>query len=430
MEVWQNAIDVRREELRGEGDDGEKDSDAFERQQAPLYSRGDDKMEEDDTREMSSTTPKSGSDRMMGKREREDVYAIKVLIPHRQAGCIIGKSGSTINAIQSESRARVQISKNREMYPGTQERVILISSPSSVDIVVDGLTLVLKKLYGGGDDENEEDKIDVDESTVLRLLVPNAAAGSVIGKAGVNIKDISSKSGANLKFANKNDMITGIYERVVTVVGNERQQLDCTKMILNTMYSDDERTSKSQYYNPTVNYSRRMDSRHGGGYHHRNMGGHYRDDFYGGHRDYSPHYNRGGGYHRGPPMDHRRSPPSAARFNSPPPDIPRGFDGPSGGDSGSGDQHTMTVQVPDQNVGSIIGQGGRAISEICKISGAVVRISRRGEFWEGTRNRIVTITGTPQSCQTAHALIQHQMNSSYHRPQQNGGGGGIAPFGM
>ena len=175
-----------------------------------------------------------------------------------------------------------------------------------------------------------------------------------------------------------------------------------------------------------------MDSRHGGGYHHRNMGGHYRDDFYGGHRDYSSHYNRGGGYHRGSPMDHRRSPPSAARFNSPPPDIPRGFDGPTGGDSGgSGDQHTMTVQVPDQNVGSIIGQGGRAISEICKISGAVVRISRRGEFWEGTRNRIVTITGTPQSCQTAHALIQHQMNSSYHRPQQNGGGGGgIAPFGM
>ena len=108
----------------------------------------------------------------------------------------------------------------------------------------------------------------MNESSVLRLLVPNAAAGSVIGKAGVNIKEISSNSGANLKFANKNDMITGIYERVVTVVGNERQQLDCTKMILNTMYSDDERTSKSQYYNPTVNYSRRMDSRHGGGYHH------------------------------------------------------------------------------------------------------------------------------------------------------------------
>ena len=295
MEVWQNAIDVRREELRGEGDDGEKDSDAFERQQAPLYSRGDDKMEEDDTRDMSPTTPKSGSDRMMGKREREDVYAIKVLIPHRQAGCIIGKSGSTINAIQSESRARVQISRT-EMYPGTQERVILISSPSSVDIVVDGLTLVLKKLYGGGDDENEEDKIDVDESTVLRLLVPNAAAGSVIGKAGVNIKEISSKSGANLKFANKNDMITGIYERVVTVVGNERQQLDCTKMILKRctqMMS----VRASHSTNPTVNYSRRMDSRHGGGYHHRNMGGHYRDDFYGGH-DYSSHYNRGGGYHR------------------------------------------------------------------------------------------------------------------------------------
>ena len=90
------------------------------------------------------------------------------------------------------------------------------------------------------------------------------------------------------------------------------------------------------------------------------MGGHCRDDFgYGGRRDYSSHYNRGGGYHRGSPMDHRRNPPSAARVALLL-DIPIGFDGPSGGDSGSGgDQHTMTVQVPDQNVGSIIGQSGR-----------------------------------------------------------------------
>ena len=71
MEVWQNAIDVRREELRAEGEDGEKDSDAFERQQAPLYSRGDDKMDEDDARDVSTTTSTSGSDRIMENvRER------------------------------------------------------------------------------------------------------------------------------------------------------------------------------------------------------------------------------------------------------------------------------------------------------------------------------------------------------------------------
>jgi RNA-binding protein Nova len=250
-----------------------------------------------------------------------------------------------VNALQSTSGARVQISKNREMYPGTQDRVILISSPSSVDVVVHGLSLVLQKLYGGGDDENEDDKIDVNESTILRLLVPNSSAGIVIGKAGVRIKEISSESGANLKFANKNDMITGIYERVVTVIGNEKQQIDCAKMILKTMYADDERMSKSQYYNPSVNYTRRMDSRHGG-YHHSGVGGgrggHYRNDFaYGGGR--GGHYrNDFGGYQRGPPMDRRRSPPSG-RFSSHPPDIPHGFDAPPSSDGG---EHTMTVQVP------------------------------------------------------------------------------------
>ena len=81
MEVWQNAIDVRREELRGDADDGEMDT---ERQQAPLYSRGDDKMEEEDPRDTTTTSTTSQSRSLMGgKREREDVYAIKVLCPHR-----------------------------------------------------------------------------------------------------------------------------------------------------------------------------------------------------------------------------------------------------------------------------------------------------------------------------------------------------------
>jgi len=61
------------------------------------------------------------------------------------------------------------------------------------------------------------------------------------------------------------------------------------------------------------------------------------------------------------------------------------------------------VLVPDSMIGSILGRGGRALTELQMLSGTRIRISQRGEYMPGTRSRVVTIRGP-----TAHTVWQAQ----------------------
>jgi predicted RNA-binding protein YlqC (UPF0109 family) len=68
---------------------------------------------------------------------------------------------------------------------------------------------------------------------------------------------------------------------------------------------------------------------------------------------------------------------------------------------------TAQILVPDTLIGSILGRGGRTLNELQLHSNTRIRISQRGEYVPGTRNRIVTIRG-----QTAHSvsLAQYMMS--------------------
>lgn len=50
--------------------------------------------------------------------------------------------------------------------------------------------------------------------------------------------------------------------------------------------------------------------------------------------------------------------------------------------------------------------------EIISLSGAKVVVSPRGEYVEGTTNRLVTITGSPTAAQTAHLFITQRLQVS------------------
>ncbi|GFQ82481.1 RNA-binding protein Nova-1 [Trichonephila clavata] len=54
-------------------------------------------------------------------------YHFKILVPSVAAGAIIGKGGETIAQLQKEAGARVKMSKATDFYPGTTERVCLIT---------------------------------------------------------------------------------------------------------------------------------------------------------------------------------------------------------------------------------------------------------------------------------------------------------------
>lgn len=67
---------------------------------------------------------------------------------------------------------------------------------------------------------------------------------------------------------------------------------------------------------------------------------------------------------------------------------------------------TMTLAVSDSLVGSILGPKGATMQEIMNLSDGKITVSPRGEFVEGTTNRLVTITGTPSAAQTACRIVQ------------------------
>jgi RNA-binding protein Nova len=108
---------------------------------------------------------------------------IRFLVSNAAAGSVIGKGGSTITEFQAKSGARIQLSRNQEFFPGTTDRIIMISG--SIKEVVNGLELILDKLHS---ELHAEDGNEVEPRRRIRLVVPNSSCGGIIGKGGATIK--------------------------------------------------------------------------------------------------------------------------------------------------------------------------------------------------------------------------------------------------
>ncbi|XP_052756523.1 RNA-binding protein Pasilla isoform X1 [Galleria mellonella] len=80
---------------------------------------------------------------------------------------------------------------------------------------------------------------------------------------------------------------------------------------------------------------------------------------------------------------------------------------PTPADAGAKD--SKNVEIAEVIVGAILGPGGRSLVEIQQMSGANIQISKKGTFAPGTRNRIVTITGTPTAISSAQYLIEQKI---------------------
>lgn len=67
------------------------------------------------------------------------------------------------------------------------------------------------------------------------------------------------------------------------------------------------------------------------------------------------------------------------------------------------------LEVPESIVGAILGPGGKGIVELQQFTQTNIQISKKGVYMPGTRNRIVTITGTPTNITKAQYLIQQRI---------------------
>ncbi|XDV32197.1 hypothetical protein PO909_003073 [Leuciscus waleckii] len=74
-----------------------------------------------------------------------------------------------------------------------------------------------------------------------------------------------------------------------------------------------------------------------------------------------------------------------------------------------GAKDVVEIAVPENLVGAILGKGGKTLVEYQELTGARIQISKKGEFVPGTRNRKVTITGSPAATQAAQYLISQRI---------------------
>jgi polyribonucleotide nucleotidyltransferase len=67
------------------------------------------------------------------------------------------------------------------------------------------------------------------------------------------------------------------------------------------------------------------------------------------------------------------------------------------------------MSIPNDLIGCIIGKGGAKINEIRQLSGATIKISNSEE---GSKDRAVAISGTPESINLAQYLINTSIQNA------------------
>jgi RNA-binding protein Nova len=167
-------------------------------------------------------------------------YHFKILVPAVAAGAIIGKGGETIAQLQKDTNARVKMSKANDFYPGTTERVCLISG--SVDGVLRIHEFIMEKIKEKPD-PNAKIAIDFDHKQPaerekqVKILVPNSTAGMIIGKGGSFIKQIKEESGAYVQISQKS-RDHALAERCITVIGEIENNKKACAMIISKIVED------------------------------------------------------------------------------------------------------------------------------------------------------------------------------------------------
>uniref|UniRef100_H2ZD98 K Homology domain-containing protein n=1 Tax=Ciona savignyi TaxID=51511 RepID=H2ZD98_CIOSA len=198
---------------------------------------------------------------------------LKVLIPGYAAGAVIGKGGQIIVQLQKESGAIIKLSKAKDFYPGTQDRVVLIQG--TADGLMKVHNTIIEKVYEFpvpkdlaaiiGDRPKQQIIKPTTASPIryvlkqsmfqsqckprVKIIVPNTTAGLVIGKAGATIKTIMEESGSKVQLSQKPDGVN-VQERVITIKGEKHQLVTASNIIIDKIKDDPQSASC-----PHISYS-------------------------------------------------------------------------------------------------------------------------------------------------------------------------------
>ncbi|KAI3525537.1 hypothetical protein L1887_04394 [Cichorium endivia] len=313
----------------------------------------------------------ASSDGDMDTRTPKKEIVFRMLYPSEKVGCLIGKSGTVIQAIQNESGANITVGGP---VSDCDERLITISAMETAEsrksAAQHAVILVFNKSVETGFQKGPEAGTQV----CARVVISQKQMGCLLGKGGSVVADMRKVTGAVIKIVGDNQvpkcaretdqlvLMTGelinVQDALYSVTGRLRNNFFSNKM--------SPRATKGNYSNLTqtmdnLNLSSSVD------------------------RPLTPGKSQF-------PMGH---------------DIGMGSNSVKGGielgRSAIVANMSVEIIVPQNVIGLVYGENGTNLTRLRQISGAKVVVH---EPRSGTTDHKVVISGTPDETQSAQSLLQ------------------------
>lgn len=349
---------------------------------------------------MVDNTHVEGRSKVLG----DQLCFVKMLINNLVAGSVIGKNGTIIAGIESKTGCNLKLSPTNVYFPKTQERVLVLCG--KMKQINSALLIILDKIRQISSHQFAE---STNSSTVpkytCRIVVPKSAVSAIIGKGGQQIKQLQDATGSKIRISSRED---GLNERILTIVGSFESISDTALKVINSIQSDPNLkdllnvvyTSKDGKYgssngnNNSVSSNNNTSSNNGSGTARLINPGNFMKQM---HLNGYVLPQQYGMFHHDQYMDANGILGTLMRQ--------------------SGDLFSIpceiSIQVPDEAIGALIGKNGSRITNIMNSTGAQIRISRKGELIPGTTNRKVLIAGTVTAVHAAHVLLLQRLEVAY-----------------
>ncbi|CAD7704216.1 unnamed protein product [Ostreobium quekettii] len=165
----------------------------------------------------------------------EDVeLKAEINVKREMVGAIIGRGGSTVTRIRSNSGAHVHI---REASMGENEQTVeLRGNRRQVRLAADEVKDVLMK----EDEEYGRDNGDIANASIVACIPPEMV-GCLIGKGGQNVKNIRATTGAQVRV---DSLQEGENVQAVNIYGSIDQVVDAFQKVSEILRGFDPRKSR------------------------------------------------------------------------------------------------------------------------------------------------------------------------------------------
>jgi len=176
-----------------------------------------------------------------------------VQVPLKSIGVILGTGGGEMKKITQESGAAVQIST--DMFIGDTQRIVTISG--DVDAREKAKEMLEERVEAWRREVNDSDE----ETTCLKMVIPYALIGHVLGKGGSFMREISNSCNVSVKINQERGSFHRLCDsRPVMMIGTLENIFEAQRQIMDRIRSAP-RSAVEEYQKFNDDYEDRRDSR-------------------------------------------------------------------------------------------------------------------------------------------------------------------------